>query len=346
MTKIHICYPFKGTPWGGGNQFLKLLKKELKLKNCYAESLDDAEIVIINSHHVEFSSVINIIKLVWKKNIVVMHRIDGPISHIRSSSREVDNFIYQINALLSSITVFQSKWSKDRNYDLGINRRDSDIVIYNASDSNIFINNRIGKSLNQQKIRLITTSWSTNKKKGKKIYDFLDSNLNFDKYEYIFVGNYDGKFKNIKHISPVSSEDLFKYLVDSSIFITASEDDPCSNSVIEAMTVGLPVVALNSGGHPELVGLGGELFNGPSDVLSAIDKVSNSMEEYRTHIQVMDAKEVADMYYKQAIKFQSDESKKKFKLAWVLVRYCYYALIYRFLFFTSRVSNKIVRIFL
>jgi len=344
MFKVYISYPFKNTPWGGGNQFLKLLKKELQQSGRYTENIRNADVIILNSHHVTLQSIFSIIKLMWKRNIVILHRIDGPISHIRDSSRRVDDFIYQINALFSNVTVFQSNWSRDKNYDLGIDKRNSDTVIYNASDPSIF-NNNFKKNLRRKKTRLITTSWSTNEKKGRDIFEFLDANLDFVQYEYIFVGNYNGEFKNIKHIPPVLSKDLYKYLVDSDVFIAASKDDPCSNSVIEAMTTGLPIVALNSGGHPELIGLGGELYNDYSDVLTAIDKVSGSIEKYQKSINVMSSKEVSDAYYKQAVKFKPDDLIGKFKLVWMLFKYCHYSLIYKFRVFSSRTVGKIKRTF-
>ena len=34
-----------------------------------------------------------------------------------------------------------------------------------------------------------------NKKKGYDYYKYLDENLDFNKYEYLFVGNISGKFE-------------------------------------------------------------------------------------------------------------------------------------------------------
>ena len=37
------------------------------------------------------------------------------------------------------------------------------------------------------------------------------------------------------------------------IYITGSKNDPCSNSLIEALTCGVPCIVLNDGGHPETI---------------------------------------------------------------------------------------------
>jgi len=88
----------------------------------------------------------------------------------------------------------------------------------------------------QTKVKLIASSWSNNWRKGFDIYRFLDENLDFSKYEMTFVGNSPVKFKNIKQIPPVESRDLAELLRTHHIYITASQNDPCSNSLIEALS--------------------------------------------------------------------------------------------------------------
>ncbi|KKN06556.1 hypothetical protein LCGC14_1076110, partial [marine sediment metagenome] len=39
--KIHILYSFHKGPYGGGNQFLKALKKNLKKLNVYEENIGE-----------------------------------------------------------------------------------------------------------------------------------------------------------------------------------------------------------------------------------------------------------------------------------------------------------------
>ena len=63
--KINILFKFKNKGWGGGNQFLKFLKKKLLENNIYEGNPLNADIIITNSHHwIDFISKI----IHFKKN--------------------------------------------------------------------------------------------------------------------------------------------------------------------------------------------------------------------------------------------------------------------------------------
>ena len=143
----------------------------------------------------------------------------------------------------------------------------------------------------------IVNSWSNNVKKGFVIYKYLDENLDFDKYEYIFIGRTCVDFKNIKFMGILDKKELSDELKKAHIFVTATQYDTCSNSLIEGMSCGLPAVALNSGGSPEIVRSGGEIFNSNDDVIEKIDLVSSNIGEYRDKIDVSYIDEIGCQYY-------------------------------------------------
>lgn len=122
-----------------------------------------------------------------------------------------------------------------------------------------------------------------------------------------FVGNSPVEFDNITHISPKPSEELASILKNHDIFITGSEKDPCSNSLIEAMHCGLPAIALNSGGHPEIIGRGGELFNDFNSLVNSIKKVAKKYSNYQKSINLPSIDKVAKKYHKFAFKVDSKE---------------------------------------
>ena len=78
--------------------------------------------------------------------------------------------------------------------------------------------------------------------------------------------------------------------------MTASEDDPCSNALIEAIHCGLPAVYLESGGHNELVGGGGVGFSSPHQVPEAIEEVVGSYTRYQKEAQLPGIEEIVDQY--------------------------------------------------
>ena len=112
--KIHIVYNFTDIPFGGANQFLKALRDFLLKKGCYAKSIKDADVIILNSHL--FGQGITFFNIIWKnrhflREKTVLHRVDGPVSLYQAKNRfSVDKYIFKISRLVSDGTVFQSRW--------------------------------------------------------------------------------------------------------------------------------------------------------------------------------------------------------------------------------------------
>lgn len=313
--KIYILYNYRKGPWGGGNQFLKALKKELDKQDAYEENSVKAEAILFNSY--PFSSEF-LFDRIWQlkqeyPHKIIIHRLDGPISLVRGRDKEIDEIITLFNDLFVDGTIFQSNWCKEQNKKLfGISSK-YETVIHNAADRRVFNKSGKRKFNSNGKIKLIATSWSSNWRKGFEIYKFLDENLDFSRYEMTFVGNSPITFKNIKWIKPVPSKKLAEILKKHDIYITASQKDPCSNSLIEALSCGLPAVVLNDGGHPELVQEGGELFNGKMDVIEKIDKVAENYDYYQSKTPEFSIKKVAQAYHEFAKKIYEDVQSRRYK---------------------------------
>lgn len=293
--KIHILYSFKEGSWGGGNQFLKALKKYLEKNGLYAEEPDNADVVLFNSHH-QLKELLSIKKKMQNK--IFIHRVDGPISLYRGRDYYIDETIFSFNNTVADGTIFQSKWSKNESYKLGMKNNMFETVIMNAPDIDIFHPSLEEKKERRgEKVKLIATSWSDNPRKGFDIYEFLDKNLDFSQYSMTFVGRSQINFKNINHIDPVPSIELANILRNHDIFITGSQHEPCSNSLIEALHCGLPAVVRNSGSNPEIVGNNGKIFNDVKDVLKAIDEVTEKMSNYKKNIELPDINTIGNAYY-------------------------------------------------
>jgi len=307
--KYNILYDFQKGPWGGGNQFLKALKEEFNKQYIYEEEIYKANVILVNSHHnLRYCFTIK------KKypNKIIIYRLDGPISFVRGQDKGIDKIIALFNNLVVDGIIFQSNWCKEQNKKYFGIFSIYEKIIYNAPDSEIF--NEIGKKVfnPEEKNKLVATSWSSNWRKGFNVYKFLDENLDFSKYEMTFVGNSPIKFKNINWIKPVDSKKLAEILKQNDIYITASQKDPCSNSLIEALSCGLPVVVLNDGGHPELVQRGGELFRGKEDIIEKIDKVTEKYSYYQLKIPKFSMEKVARKYYEFAQKIYNNMQKGEY----------------------------------
>lgn len=339
--KIHILYNFQEGPTGGGNQFLKALKQEWQNKGFYEEDIAKADVILFNSHHC-------LKQVFWVKkkfpSKIFVHRIDGPIQLYRGKDKAVDNIIFKTDKLLADGVIFQSDWSKKENCKLHQYFPKYEKVIFNAPDQIIF-NKANRRNFNPQgKIKLIAVSWSNNLKKGFDIYKYLDEHLDFKRYEMLFVGNTPVSFKNIKVIKPIVSSELAGVLKQNDIYITASQKDPCSNALIEALSCGLPAAALNDGGHPELLQKGGEIFTSQKDIVEKIEKVAQNYYFYQKNLPVFFIKDVSQKYMEfcQEI-FRDTQSGYYFpRQVGVFAVFLFYFALFKFFFvrLISKVQNK------
>ena len=293
--KIFIDFKFTEKPWGGGNQFLKALYHYFKDDGYIEDKIENADIILFNSHHDAKEIFYHKFKFPDK---IFVHRVDGPMTLYNKSKDKRDNIVKFINSSIADATIFQSSWSKNENKKLNIINTEMRTVIMNAPNPKYFFKKNKFKKRNG-KIKIISTSWSKNILKGFEVYKFIDNNLDFNSYQMTFVGNSPFQFDNIMLKKPLNSRELGIELRENDIFLTASQNDPCSNSLIEAMHSGLVAVALNSGGHPEIIEKGGGyLFNGINDVLEKIQEASTNIEAIQSYNSLPNMEIVSSGYLK------------------------------------------------
>lgn len=291
--KIAILYPFKAGPWGGGNQFLKALRNELRTTGHYTDKIEDADVVLFNS----FENGANVLDAKKRcPGAIFIHRVDGPIAQVRGKDRALDMQTFALNATLADGTIFQSAWCREQCIAAGLQETKFSTTIYNAPDPNIFFPRTHAPLQHNRRTRLIATSWSTNIRKGFDYYAALDETLDFSQYDMTFIGNTPFTFTNIVHKPAMDSAQLAKELRAHDIYITASQTEPCSNSLIEALACGLPAVARNSGGHPELIGSGGVLFKTVEEMYAAIDTVRDHYTWYTKNLPIYKIQNTARAY--------------------------------------------------
>lgn len=279
MHRSRVCFdyvPRKG-PWGGGNQFLNALAAGLSQQGGWRVRFGKdggCEVVLLNSYHSK------LIEQGAAPDKHYVHRIDGPTFLIRGKDIELDEGIFRVNEQVASLSVLQSEWSLLHTLQLGF-RPVNPVLIHNAADPAIFYPARTHDPAADRKLRLISTSWSDNPRKGGAIYKWLDDHLDWNRYEYTFVGRVSEPLRNIRVVPPVASPELANILRSHDIYITASDNDPCSNALIEAMSCGLPTIYFNRGGHPELVGFGGLGFEQPEEIPALLDDIESNYGAFR-----------------------------------------------------------------
>lgn len=292
FIKIHILFDFKSLS-GGGNNFLKALKMHLVANNHYVDDPIEADIVLINSYQY-LDSLFSLIART--PNILIVHRVDGPIRLYNRISDVRDYITNYMNKNLADGTIFQSQWSRKLNKSMGLSTNRHEVVIHNAPNPRYFYREKNQRTNKGSKIKLITTSWSANLKKGFEVYRWLDDNIDFNKYDYTFIGNSPIKFNNIKVLKPMGPSSLGRKLRSHDIFIGASKIEACSNAVLEALSCGLPVIAPNTSSYSELIRGGGKLYISLDELKSSIEEISSNIDFYQKNIKLQSIDKISKRY--------------------------------------------------
>lgn len=294
--KIYINYKIKNTPWGGANQFLKAISNYMQEHGFLVENINEADIILLNGNPGSPKTNLQLIYELHKVSpqIPIVIRMDGPCFY-RPLAMEEHQWLFSLCRYYANGVIFQSEWSRKNNFVLGMPKCPNETLIANAPDPQIFFPSKVKKK-SSSKVRCIATSWSDNIMKGFKDYDYIDKNLDFNKFEFTFVGNTPFIFKNIKHIPPVTSQELGNLLRQHDIFITASENDPCSNSLLEAMYCGLKIIYKNSGGHPELAKNYGQSYDTQQELIERIVDISNKQHPVKNISELPSIAEIAEKY--------------------------------------------------
>jgi glycosyltransferase involved in cell wall biosynthesis len=291
---VSVFHEFHPPPYGGGNQFLLALVGELERRGLTVETnwiSGRTPTCLYNSFNFDFGR----LRRFARGGARMVHRVDGPIGVYRGFDDGTDRRIVKINHDLADATIFQSRYSLDMHRELGLDLRNP-VVIPNAVDPAIFYRPPAREPLAGRRLRVITTSWSANPRKGAELLRWLDRNLDFDLYEVTFAGNTQATFERIGVVGPLASGPLADLLRAQDVYLAVSRDDPCSNALLEGLACGLPAAFLRSGGHPELVGKAGIGFDDPQELPEVLARLAAEIEERRAAIRVPALSEVADRY--------------------------------------------------
>ena len=271
--RICVWYkPYQG-PWGGGNQFLIALSKYMSRSGHQVIHKPDSttEIVLLNSHNrganqfldplkveklrkLSFSESINPL---WKffressskhKHTALIHRLDGIPHLIRGVHTQADLIIHEINQL-SDGTIFQSKYSKNAFANEGITPLFSKVVLNGVDPDFFFPDLKNDKS--PKIFKFIASSWSSNPKKG---FAYLAELSQVPDVEISFAGRWckEVPSKNVKILGILNSKALADVYRSSDALVHASEVEACSNSILEGLACGLPILYRDSTSNKEL----------------------------------------------------------------------------------------------
>ena len=290
-SDVAVFHEFHRPPYGGGNQFLLALVGELERRGLSVEKnrlSGGTPACLYNSFNFDFRR----LRRFAREDVRMVHRVDGPVGGYRGFDDGTDRRIAAINEL-ADVTILQSEFSLAKHRELGIVLHNP-IVVRNSVDPSIF--HPPTHRERHERLRVISTSWSGNPRKGADLLAWVDRNLDPDAFEVTFAGNTEQTFERIRVVPPLPSQPLADLLRSHDVYLAASRDDPCSNALLEGLACGLPAAFLRSGGHPELVGAGGIGFEDVEELPSVLARLRDELDERRAQIRVPKLADVADRY--------------------------------------------------
>jgi glycosyltransferase involved in cell wall biosynthesis len=290
---ISLFHIFEPPPNGGGHQFLRALMREFAVRGWRVENntiSGATRVCLFNSFNFDADR----LRRLARAGCRMVHRVDGPLAAYRGFDDGTDRRIWEFNREFAHATILQSEYSRRQHEAMGLAYSDA-VTILNAADPALFAP-APREPLAGRRARLVSTSWSDNRNKGADVYAWLDEHLDWSRYEYTFIGRLPLAPRHIRVEPPSDSRRVAALLRRADIFITASRNDPCSNSLIEALTCGLPAIYLNSGGHPEIVGTGGLAFNRAEEIPDLLDRMMSDYSAFASRVRAPRIADVADAY--------------------------------------------------
>lgn len=268
---MKIGFPFDEHGRGGVRSWVKTFGTYCKQKGHeVVYGYEAKKDVFINIANV---SPIQKLETMKHQGVKIIQRMDGIYFNAFIDAQHVtDTLNEQLRASikLSDLVIYQSKYSEELTKKIYKETISKSKIIYNGVDQTLFspLGSQIPKETNK-KIILSIAYWGTRQMAALSIQTIIDTAramLQESDYEFWILGEaYEETEKllqqaNLPNITkynlrtPVSHNDMPKYLRTADLILHTRPYDACSNLILEAMSVHKPVVGLDSGSTKDLLG--------------------------------------------------------------------------------------------
>lgn len=259
---------------GQGHDVFRELVPDL---DCILIISSDPDLSLASYGHVDIEEYVQL-----NPETVVVQRVNG-CDEQRGNDLGYNDHVLAANEVTDR-AVFVSEFMKRLFERKGMVTDETDTVIHNAADREIY--NPDGRAAweTDEKLRCVTHHWSTNFMKGFDVYERFDTLLNYEPYSEMFEFTYVGRkptgveFENANYVEPLSGQELADELKNHHFYVTGARHEAGPNHVSEGLQCGLPMLYLDTGALPEY----SEPFGIEFDLTNFEENLLRMYEQYPT----------------------------------------------------------------
>ncbi|RYH28973.1 hypothetical protein EON65_10185 [archaeon] len=252
------------------------------------------------------TSALEIIKKYPGARVVV--RTDGPFYLHRNDIKQ-DYKLFNIIKQYGEVVVYQSQWSLDKTIEMKLDKDVQHLkhaIIGNGAEPSFFYpktsySQEIQSNPNYR-LKVCSSVYSDSIRKNFQLVYELTKFQQSHNFELLMAGNVPTNYTSLMNATLMDEYELGHFLRRCDVFLTASWYECFSNAEVQALSCGLPVVALNESSHSHVVQKGGTVFGSfdqrfeVSLALEAISEVRKNYLNYVKNIPVYDINGLAEAY--------------------------------------------------
>ncbi len=265
--KICIYYKTVDRPFGGANSFIANLRRYfLATDVSITDDINsDYDILMLNSatrapgklfrykeianvRRYGYSSLFSLIRK-KKRKIKIVYRLDGLRKIYAGIEHEMDDLQLKCFPLADHI-VFQSEYSHEVFENIAFVGRNYSII-HNGVDQALFNMKQKSKWDGSSALKIMSCSWSRNPGKGHRMISEISR---IGGVRVTFLGHWAEEVDraSVVLLGAQNHHRIAAEFKRAHIFLFPSLNEACSNTLIEALSCGLPVLYADSGGNGEI----------------------------------------------------------------------------------------------
>lgn len=142
----------------------------------------------------------------------------------------------------------------------------------------------------------------------KGCFEIIKTAKQFQSIEFVMVGPISDEFgelelpSNVNLVGREQHEKIKKYMEEADLFLFPSYTEGFSNALLEAMSVGLPIIASNVGANADMIEENGGVIVPVRDVQAIVDAIiSLNNPEIRERMSIWNINKVVNCYSKNSV---------------------------------------------